>query len=124
MIDLIAEMFLTPEAHQSAYDWASALLAHAMLGVVLAAALGLVFGAYRGAAGAVIGYTLLWEGGQLLFASADFIDSAIDALAFSCGAVIVAAAWERRVGWVAASVILLAFTLWRGVARRKDKDSN
>lgn len=119
MIDLIAEMFFAPEAHESAYDWASALLAHAMIGMALTAAFGWALGAWRGAVIVAFGYAALWEGGQLLFANADLLDSAIDALAVFCGAVIAAAAWRHHGRVVAAAMVLLTVTLWQGVARRK-----
>ena len=119
MIDLIAEMFFAPEAHESAYDWASALLSHAMIGMALTAVFGWVLGAWRGAAVVAFGYAFLWEGGQLLFANADLSDSAIDALAVLCGSMIAAAAWRHHGRAVAVAMVLLSVTLWQGVARRK-----
>lgn len=123
MSDLIAEMFLTPESHQNAYDWASALLAHAMIGISLTALFSWALGAWRGAVIAILCYATLWEGGQLVLANASLLDSFVDALAFSCGAVIVAASWKRQAPGVAIPIALMAITLWRGVVQRKDKSN-
>lgn len=119
MIDLLREMFLTPEAQRDAYGWAAVLLAHAALGTLLTAGLGLTqLGMTRAAALAAAAYALLWEGGQLLSGAAPR-DSLVDAAAFTFGAALMAAAWGRSAGPLAATIAGLLGALAAGVRKRR-----
>lgn len=117
MLDLIREMFWSPEDHRDAYEWATVLLAHAAVGAVLAAIVSMI--TRRPALIVSLAYGLLWEGGQLLFAGADPVDCVLDWLAVSIGAWAAIAAWRgdgrRLVVTLATGVAIL----WTGVRKRK-----
>lgn len=120
MIGLLRDMFLTPEAQRDAYGWAAVLLAHTALGALLTAVLGLArIGMIQAAALAVAAYGLLWEGGQILLAGAAARDSLVDAAAFTFGAALLAAAWARAGGPLAAAIAGLLGALAAGVKPRK-----
>lgn len=109
---------LSPEAHTDAHYWASTLLAHATIGLALTAVLGALIRSAWGAAVIVsLAYALGWEvWWQAL--GAGLADAVVDSAAVTAGAVIAAAAWERKGGAVASALVALAAVLWRGIRRR------
>lgn len=118
---------LTPTDHAGAYEWASVLLAHAMIGLGLTAAVSAFLrwvaddwiGDVGGAALllVVFVYGVAWEGLAQKY-GAGLMDSAVDTLAVACGGWIGLAAWKRR-GWaIAAGVAVMALVSWRGIRRR------
>lgn len=119
MIDFLVEMFMAPEAQADAYTWGAVLLAHFTIGVFLTAALGWILGAWRGALVVAVGYAILWEGGQLIFAGADPVDCLVDAGAVALGALVAAGAWRRHGLAVGGALALLAAIGIAGVRRRR-----
>lgn len=121
MIDLIRAMFATPEAQPDAYAWAAVLLAHAMIGAVLTACLGLALGPARAAPLVALAYLVGWEGGQLLFAGAGLTDSLIDAAAVASGAALLQAAWSHGRWLLAGAAAGLAAMLAIGIDHRRGR---
>lgn len=116
--DFINSMLQTPDAQADAYTWAAALLGHFAIGVALTAALGWLLGAWRAVAFICATYTVGWEGMQIAIYGSSWLDSFIDALAVSCGAVVAAGAWRNKGLAVAASLALMGALGWFGVKRR------
>lgn len=120
MIDLIRNMFSTPEAQADAYTWAAVLLAHAMIGAGLTALLTALIGrAWRAAVMVSALYGLIWEGGQLRLSGGGVWDSALDWVAVSCGAILCAAIWLHRRGIAAAVAGTLLLILSIGAGKRR-----
>ncbi|MCG6110750.1 MAG: hypothetical protein MEQ74_00995 [Paracoccus sp.] len=94
---LIYEMFMSPGTPQGGYERMAAAFGHAMIGVLLTAAL---LGARPRRPWLVSGLSLAiylpWEIGQVLIAGSSLTDSAIDAGAVLAGALIAASLWTRR----------------------------
>ncbi|WP_108500541.1 hypothetical protein [Paracoccus indicus] len=118
MIDLLREMFATPEAQLDPYVWGAALLGHFSIGIFLTAVIGWICGAWRGALIVTLAYLFLWEGGQLVFAGSGFTDSLVDATAVACGAAVAAGAWRNRGAVVGLAMLILAIIGTAGVTRR------
>jgi hypothetical protein len=119
---------LTPTDHAGAYEWASVLLAHAMIGLGLTAAVSALLRwaddeAWLGHVGEValllvaFVYGVAWEGLAQRY-GAGLMDSAVDTLAVFCGGWIGLAAWRRRGVAIAAGMAVMAFVAWLGIRRR------
>lgn len=117
MMDLIRDMFWAPEAKADPHYWAAVLLAHAAVGAALVAVASYL--TRRPVLAVSLAYGLLWEGGQLLLASAGFADSVLDWVAVTLGALAGWWAWQRRRGRVAASLAALLAIMWAGVRGRR-----
>lgn len=120
MIDLLREMFGTPEAQADPYVWGAALLGHFSIGIFLTAIIGWILGAWRGALIVALAYLILWEGGQMILAGSDLADSLVDAAAVACGTVVAAGAWRNRGEVVALAMLVLAAIGGAGVAQSRD----
>lgn len=118
MIDLLCEMFASPEAQPDPYVWGAALLGHFSIGIFLTAVIGWICGARRGALIVALAYLILWEGGQLVLAGSGLADSLADATAVACGAAVAAGAWRNRGAVVGLAMLILAILGTAGVTRR------
>ena len=118
---------ITPEAQAGAYEWASVLLAHGFIGLVLVPLIAWLlpfFWHHRAPEVAAfwlaaVGYLFGWE-----FAvqnmGAGFDDAITDTVAVVAGALIGMAAWRRQAGAIAAAVVIMAGVLALGIwARRR-----
>lgn len=108
MIAFLRDMLRTPDAHSDPYSWAATLMAHAMIGVALAAIMPWWV--------AVIGYGL-WEAAQVARYDAGLWDSLLDWSAFCLG-VCVAVALMEGYGPLSA-VLALGVVLIAGVGKRQ-----
>ncbi|WP_304620771.1 hypothetical protein [Paracoccus sediminilitoris] len=120
MIDLLREMFGTPEAQADPYVWGAALLGHFSIGIFLTAIIGWILGAWRGALIVTLAYLVLWEGGQLILEGSDLSDSLVDATAVACGAAVAAGAWRNCGVAVALAMLVMTAIGGAGVAQRRD----
>lgn len=118
-MDFLLWMLRSPEAQVDAYGWGAVLLAHFAIGLVLTILLIWPLGARRAAWATIVVYCALWEGAQLGFYGASLSDSAVDALAVVCGAVVASGLWTRRFAPLAAALALLAAIGIAGVRNRK-----
>lgn len=118
-MDFLLWMLRSPEAQVDAYGWGAVLLAHFAIGLVLTILLIWPLGARRAAWATIVVYCALWEGAQLAFYGASLSDSAVDALAVACGALVGAGLWTRRLVPTAAALALLAAIGLSGVRKRK-----
>jgi hypothetical protein len=117
---------LTPEAQTSAHYWASVLLAHAMIGAVLASAGAALFArlwpsmlAWPSSVQVLtIGYAGLWEGAVQRL-GAGLADAAVDTVAVAGGALVAWGLWAHRRGMVRRASVALAVVLAVGVWRRR-----
>lgn len=131
MLDFLAWMFATPDAQLDPYIWGAALLAHFSIGLALTAAVGGLSAlldryadvpkltVWQSAAIVIAGYSLAWEGGQMLLSGSALADSFVDALAVACGAVVAAGSWRQRGASVAAAMVVLALVGAKGVRTRR-----
>lgn len=112
ILSLIRDMFLSPGTPEGAYERAAAAFGHGMIGVLI---FGLVMcmrrgsSAWAGAAAAGLAYALTWELAQIAFAGSSVADSAIDAAAVLCGAIIAACLWARTLPFILIAATVLAF---------------
>ena len=120
MLDLIREMLATPGTPEGPYERMAAAFGHAMVGVLLAAVVlrRLPARPWRAAAAATAIYAL-WEAAQMIWCGSSLADSAIDAGAALCGALIAASLWARRLPPILPLAVLL---LALGRAAPKDGD--
>lgn len=118
MIELLREMFATPEAQLDPYVWGAALLGHFSIGIFLTAIIGWICGAWRGALIVALAYLVIWEGGQMVLAGSGLADSLLDATAVACGAAVAAGAWRNRGVVVGLAMLILAIIGSAGVTRR------
>lgn len=127
MIDLIREMWATPDAQVDAYSWAAAMAGHWAIGAALGILLiGAGFRPWRAAGIISACYAIGWEIGQLASAALRGIlttglvwDSMLDAVAVSLGTVAAASLWLHRRVIAAATVAAAVVILTAGVSRRK-----
>ena len=119
MIDLLRQMFATPEAQADPYTWAAALLGHWAIGAALVVVLLIIARPAIAAAAVSLAYGVLWEGGQLLFAGAAPWDSALDWTAVTLGATTAAATWQHRRRLAAAAIAAVVVILTAGVGKRR-----
>ena len=117
---------LTPEAQTSAHYWASVLLAHAMIGAVLASAGAALVArlwpsmlAWPSSVQVLVaGYAGLWEGAVQRL-GAGWLDAAVDTLAVATGALVAWGLWANRRRLVRSAAAVLAVVLAVGVWRRR-----
>lgn len=107
MIDFMKEMLRTPDAQSDPYSWSSTLLAHAFIGVALAAVMPWWL--------AVAGYAA-WEAAQLVWFQAGAMDCLLDWVAVCLGVAIVVMLQTN--GDAFAAILALAAVLAAGVLRR------
>lgn len=119
MIDLILEMWRTPEAQADAYTWAAALFGHFAIGVLGTAVIGWLLGAWRGAWFVSLAFLVFWEGGQILYHNGELLDGLVDAVAVAAGAFMAAGAWTHRAGIIGVAAFVLLGLGIAGVRRRK-----
>ena len=110
---------LTPTNHADAYEWASVLLAHFTVGLVLTAIIAAVteWRAWVALACVIAAYGLLWEG-AVQHLGAGVADAFVDTFAVAIGGLVGLSAWLRRGVMLAAGVAALAGVLWAGVRKR------
>lgn len=108
MLDLIVEMLSTPGTPEGPYERMAAAFGHGMIGVLLAAA-ALRFLPARPWRAAAVGTVIyaLWEAAQVIWFGSSVADSAIDAFATLCGALIAASLWTRRLPTILPIALLL-----------------
>lgn len=119
MIDLLLEMLRTPEDQADAYVWGAALLGHFAIGLIATALVGTLTNPFTAAAIVSIAYAAAWEGSQMAFFGSTLSDSAIDALAVLCGALVAAGAWRNKGLVVACSMLVLSAVGVAGVHSRQ-----
>ena len=121
MIDLIRDMFATPEAQADAYSWAAVLLAHAAIGGMLCGALIALSGkgSWRIAVAISALYGIAWEGGQYLAAGGRIADGLLDWTAVSLGALCAVALWRRQRRIIGASVAAVLAIVAAGTGKRR-----
>ncbi|RJE81265.1 hypothetical protein [Paracoccus sp. JM45] len=121
-MEFLVWMFATPDAQTDPYSWGAVLLGHFAIGICLTAVAGWISGAWRGAIIVAVTYAIAWEGGQMLLAGSGIGDSAVDAAAVACGAIMAAGAWRNRGVAVGLAMLVLAAIGMTGVqARRRDQ---
>lgn len=120
MSDLILEMLASPGTPEGPYERMAAAFGHAMIGVLLTAAVlrRLPARPWRAAVAATAIYAV-WEAAQMIWFGSSLADSAIDAGAALCGALIAASLWARRLPPILPLAVLL---LALGRAAPKDGD--
>lgn len=119
---MIGELLFAPgDQGGNAHYWASVALAHAMLGLCMAAMAGAVGARQWAAVGAVAAVYGVWEGWHW-YLSGDWQDSLVDWAAVMSGAVAGLAAWERRRGLLGVTLAGLLAGLAVGIRRRRNDD--
>lgn len=117
----------TPEAQTGAYEWASVLLAHGLLGLALVAAVAAILEAVAGEqiddlgrlslAIVTVVYWGAWEGAVQGF-GAGLLDAAVDTFAVACGGFLGLSAWARKAGAMAVGMAVFAAVALAGIRRR------
>lgn len=134
-MEFLRSMFQTPEAQIEAYPWASALVGHFAVGVILMALVGAVAWAViafwralgrdapwqpsRVALVACCGGYALWEIAQIVLAGGGIGDALVDWLAVACGALVAFGAWGQLIGPILFGLALLFALLIDGVTKRQ-----
>ena len=104
----LLSLFRTPEAQGDPYQWASVLLAHALIGLALTAVLPL---------GLAVAVYTSWEAAQWGFYKADPWDCLLDWCAYALGSA-VAVALMAGAGPLGA-IVALSLVLAAGVRKRQ-----
>lgn len=109
---------LNAEAQDGAHYWASVLLAHGLIGAVLAALFAAVLAWRVAVPGVSLGYAVAWEGAAQRL-GAGLLDAAVDGLAVACGALMAWGLWRHRWRLIGGPGAVLAAVLALGVWRRR-----
>lgn len=98
MVEFFVMMFYSPEAQYAPHYWATTMLAHALLGVMIPVFIGQRL--------AVLGY-LLWELASITIAGAGLADSALDAASFILGTYLMVMLYNGRKPYVTVAAIAI-----------------
>ena len=112
---------LTPDAQEGWHYWASVLLAHAMLGVIM----GLILNHFMSRTKVILTVAILYLAWELLqgfyIGHFDWVDIATDWLATMSGCLLVLSVYSQRVGASLLAVVALGWRAAVGIYKRLNR---